>query len=74
MAGKREKLDDIVLKLRQVEVLQRLDRPPSFVAKMELCERSLDTIEFLVRLRAVLNEPEPYINALLREFPETIPR
>lgn len=60
--------------LSQADLARRLDRPPSFVAKVELCERRLDAIEFLVWLRAVSNEPETLINALLRELTETIPR
>ena len=60
--------------LSQANLAQCLDRPPSFVAKVELCERRLDAIEFLVWLRAVSSEPELFINALLRELPEKIPR
>ena len=60
--------------LSQANLAQRIDRPPSFVAKVELCERRLDAIEFLIWLRAVSIEPEPLINALLRELPGKIPR
>ncbi|WP_272011415.1 XRE family transcriptional regulator [Roseovarius sp. ZX-A-9] len=60
--------------LSQATLARHLDRPPSFVAKVELCERRLDAIEFLVWLRAVSNEPETLINAMLRELTETIPR
>jgi hypothetical protein len=36
----------------QIELAQRLGKPPSYVAKVELGERRLDVVEFVECLRA----------------------
>lgn len=49
----------------QIELAARLERPQSFVSKVEGGDRRLDVIEFL-QITAALNvEPEPIIRAIL---------
>ncbi|NPD16130.1 helix-turn-helix transcriptional regulator [Xinfangfangia sp. D13-10-4-6] len=49
--------------LTQQDVADKLDRPQSFVAKVEGCERRLDVVEFLRLCRAIGISPA----AVLRE-------
>ncbi|UWP88435.1 helix-turn-helix domain-containing protein [Aliiroseovarius crassostreae] len=43
--------------LSQVELAKALKRPPSFVAKVELCERRLDVLEFCAWAHALSINP-----------------
>ena len=52
--------------LTQQELAYRLDKPQSFVAKIEGGERRLDVVEFLGVMRAMQADPLRLIRALLR--------
>ncbi|WP_414473513.1 helix-turn-helix domain-containing protein [Microvirga sp. M2] len=53
--------------LTQIQVVERLGRPQSFVAKCEGGERRLDVIEFLAVAEALGVEPGSILAALVRE-------
>jgi transcriptional regulator with XRE-family HTH domain len=50
--------------LTQTVLAQRLDKPPSYVAKYELGERRLDLLEFLDIAAAIGFDPGEVIRAL----------
>ncbi len=50
--------------LTQTVVAERLDKPPSYVAKYELGERRLDILEFLDVAAAIGFDPVEVIQAL----------
>ena len=54
-AMRQRRLD---LGLSQREVSRRLDKPPSFLNKIELLERRIDVLEFLHLARALGDEPK----------------
>lgn len=43
--------------LSQAELAKALKRPPSFVAKVELCERRLDVLEYCAWVCALGSDP-----------------
>lgn len=43
--------------LSQAELAKALKRPPSFVAKVELCERRLDVLEYCAWVHALSLDP-----------------
>lgn len=43
--------------LSQAQLAKSLKRPPSFVAKVELCERRLDVLEYCVWANALSVDP-----------------
>ncbi len=51
-----------------------IGRPPSFVAKVELCERRLDIIEFCVWVTALAEDPSEFMQVHLSSLPSKIPR
>lgn len=46
--------------LSQAQLAKRLGKPPSYVAKVELCERRLDVIEFCQWAVLVLPRSHPH--------------
>ena len=57
------------LGLSQRELAQRLNKPRSFVSKIESRERRIDIVEFVVLARAMGTEP----TALLAEVANSLP-
>lgn len=60
--------------LSQAALAERLGKPASFVAKVELSERRLDVIEFCVWCQALSADPTTLISAMLKDLPDSIPR
>ena len=52
--------------LTQSQLAQRLDRPQSFVAKVEAGERRLDVVEFLEVMQVLNQSPETLLRRLRR--------
>ena len=48
----------------QRELARRLDKPPSFINKIELLERRLDVIEFILIATALNEEPASLLRHL----------
>ncbi|MGC0225615.1 helix-turn-helix domain-containing protein [Pseudooceanicola nitratireducens] len=59
--------------LSQAALAEILGRPPSYVAKVELCERRLDVVEFFVWLSAVSDEPIKFIAEVFEGMPRRLP-
>ncbi|KKK85399.1 hypothetical protein LCGC14_2773700 [marine sediment metagenome] len=59
--------------LSQASLATRLRRPPSFIAKVELCERRLDVIEFFIWISALTDDPSKFVKTHLPNLPEHIP-
>ena len=59
--------------LSQAELASRIGRPPSFVAKVELCERRLDIIEFCVWASTVSDDPVALLSVHWDRMPTRIP-
>ncbi|MGP6087561.1 helix-turn-helix domain-containing protein [Antarctobacter jejuensis] len=57
--------------LSQAVLAARIGRPPSYVAKVELCERRLDVVEFCRIALALSLDPFDYLREKLRamEYP-----
>ena len=51
--------------LSQAAVAAQLFKPPSFVAKYELCERRLDVVEFFNVLNILTDDPQREIMRFL---------
>lgn len=56
--------------LSQREVARRLGKPVSFVNKIELMERRLDILEFVVLCRALELDPHELLDAVARVVPK----
>jgi len=54
--------------LNQKQLAERLNREPSFIARLELGERRLDVVEFFWVCRAMKLDPIREITALYREY------
>ena len=54
--------------LTQTQVAERLGKPPSYIAKIEIGERRVDVLEFLDLAAAVGFDPVEFLR-LLREAP-----
>jgi transcriptional regulator with XRE-family HTH domain len=54
--------------LTQQQVAQKLDRPQSFLAKVERGERRLDVVEFIAMARVLGREPVELMATLVREL------
>ena len=60
--------------LSQAAMAAQLGRTPSFVAKVELCERRLDVIEFFVWVSVLTDDPLGFTRAHLPRLPPQIPK
>lgn len=58
--------------LSQRELARRLDKPPSFVNKIEKIERRLDLLEFIAIAEAMGFRPEEVLARLRRALPDRI--
>lgn len=58
----------------QAALARRIGRPPSYIAKIELCERRVDVIELMVLLRALDAEVADFLAGAVPVVPGTIPR
>ena len=54
--------------LTQINLANRLNRPQSFVSKVESSERMLDVIEFVDYCHALGIEPGQYLDNLVSKF------
>ncbi len=55
-------------RLTQRELAERLGKPPSFIAKIELGERRLDFVEFIALVRALGLDPAEFVGAISAEL------
>lgn len=53
----------------QRELARRLNKPPSFVNKIELLERRLDIVEFVAIARAIGVEPAELLRSVVKSMP-----
>jgi transcriptional regulator with XRE-family HTH domain len=60
------------LGVSQRELARRIGKPPSFVNKIELLERRLDILEFVVITEALGETPHKVISGLRCNLPTTI--
>lgn len=58
------------LGVSQRELARRIGKPPSFVNKIELLERRLDLLEFVVVAEALGREPGQLLQAIRSNLPE----
>ena len=58
--------------LTQKTVADRLGKPPSFIAKIELGERRLDLVEFVAIARVFGLTPEDLMARIAAELPEQL--
>lgn len=56
----------------QRELARRLNKPPSFVNKIEQLERRLDVLEFIVIAQALEIEPKALLGSLMAVLPEKV--
>ncbi|WP_084178254.1 helix-turn-helix domain-containing protein [Pseudooceanicola nanhaiensis] len=59
--------------LSQAALAELLGRPPSYVAKVELCERRLDVVEFFVWLSVISDDPGKLITEIMGKLPKRLP-
>ena len=55
--------------MTQRELAKRLKKPPSFVGKIEKCERRVDLIEFLAICSALELTPAAFLAHLMQRLP-----
>lgn len=55
--------------LRQADLATRLQKPQSFVSKIETGERSLDVVEFAIIARAIGADPLALFAAVIEALP-----
>ena len=60
------------LGVSQRELARRLNKPPSFVNKIELLERRLDVVEFIAIARALEITPQELLGTIEGKLPENI--
>ena len=60
------------LGISQRELARRIGKPPSFINKIELIERRLDVLEFIVIAEALGRRPDALIRALRTNLPTPI--
>lgn len=60
--------------LTQVELAKVLDRPQSYVSKVESGDKRLDVLEFILWMRALDAEPGPLISELADHVEKTLSR
>ncbi|MEP7348350.1 MAG: helix-turn-helix transcriptional regulator [Sphingorhabdus sp.] len=58
--------------ISQRELARRLNKPPSFVNKIEQLERRLDVLEFIVIAQALEIEPKALLGSLMAVLPEKV--
>jgi transcriptional regulator with XRE-family HTH domain len=51
--------------LTQAQLAERLGKPPSFIAKIEIGERRLDVVEFIAIAKALKLDPRKMFDRLL---------
>ena len=56
----------------QRELARRIGKPPSFINKIELFERRLDVLEFIVIAKAMEQEPDVLLSKLSSQLPSSI--
>lgn len=56
----------------QRELARRLDKPPSFVNKIEQLERRLDVLEFIAIANALEIDPSALLTAVTRALPKNV--
>jgi len=59
--------------ISQTDLAKVLRKNRSFIAKVELCERRLDVIEFCIWVRALGENPSDFIRLKITELPKEIP-
>lgn len=59
--------------LSQTDLATRLARNRSYIAKVELCERRLDIVEFCIWVNALETDPAELIRSHLSNLPGEIP-
>lgn len=59
--------------LSQTDLAVRLGRNRSYIAKVELCERRLDIVEFCVWLNALNVDPPEFIRIHCSDLPARMP-
>ena len=57
--------------LRQEDVAAKLNKPQSFISKVERGERRIDVVEFLALMQAIDADPHEFIDCLLSEMADT---
>lgn len=57
--------------LSQREVARRLGKPVSFLNKIELVERRIDILEFVMLCRALDLDPHALLDAVVAAIPDT---
>jgi len=60
------------LGISQRELARRLNKPPSFINKIELLERRLDIIEFIAIARAMEIAPQSLLAAIEQKLPQNL--
>lgn len=55
-------------KLTQRDVAAKLKQPPSYVAKIESCQRRIDLIELIDMLEAIGVKPITFLNAFASDL------
>ena len=60
------------LGVSQRELARRIGKPPSFINKIELLERRLDILEFIVIVEALGQRPDKMLSAFRTNLPATI--
>lgn len=58
--------------LSQKAVADRLGKPPSFIAKIELGERRLDVVEFMAIARVLGVRPEELLGKIASALPDKL--
>lgn len=58
--------------LSQQIIADRLGKPPSYVAKIELGERRLDLVEFVALARAIGTDESRLFASVLQAFPDRL--
>lgn len=59
--------------LSQREVARRLNKPPSFVNKIELMERRLDILEFLAICQALEADAKELLDTIIHKLKHNVP-
>ncbi len=60
--------------LSQTNLAERVGRNRSFIAKVEVCERRLDVVEFCIWVAALEEDPSEFVRNCLSDLPSRMPR